>query len=183
MRAIFRAILWMTMLVAGPAWAQEPVAAWPETRIAEEGAEAPDATLQDVAWLVGQWRGTGIGDAPAMESWLPPVGGTMVGTFVQEAEDGAILFTEHMYLMEENGTLVLRLKHFDAELVGWEDKDGTVDFRLIAIEPCAAYFQGLTLRCIGRDGLLAAVRVKHDNGRVGELKFRFERMEGPSTEN
>ena len=101
----------------------------------------------------------------------------MVGTFVQQADAETIRFTEHLYLMEEEGTLVLRLKHFNADLTGWEEKDDMLTFRLIAMEPCAAYFRSLTLRCEGDNGLLAAVRMKSDGGEINELIFRFERMD------
>lgn len=147
-----------------------------ETRIGEEGFTSPPATLADMEWLVGQWSGTGIGGAPAMESWLPPTGSTMVGTFVQESGEGSIRFTEHLYLMEEQDTLVLRLKHFNADLTGWEKKDDMLTFRLVAIEPCAAYFHALTLRCADPEkpgeGLMAAVRMGSGN----ELLFDFRRI-------
>ena len=147
-----------------------------ETRMGEEGFTSPPATLTEMDWLVGRWRGVGIGGAPAMESWLPPTGSTMVGTFVQETDEGDIRFTEHMYLMEEEGTLVLRLKHFNADLTGWEEKDGMLTFRLVGTEPCAAYFHALTLRCADPDkpgeGLVAAVRMRSG----GELLFAFDRM-------
>ncbi len=147
-----------------------------ETRLGEEGFESPPATLDQMEWLQGQWVGEGIQGASAMESWLPPTGGTMVGTFIQETPDGAIMFTEHLYLMEEEGTLVLRLKHFNADLTGWEEKDDMLTFRLVAMEPCAAYFHALTLRCADAEkpgeGLVAAVRMQSG----GELLFNFEAM-------
>lgn len=157
-----------------------PIAAAQETRIGEEGFTSPPATLEQLDWLVGQWVGEGIGGAPAMESWLPPTGGTMVGTFVQEQvdEEGAssIMFTEHMYIMQEDGSLALKLKHFNADLTSWEEKDDMVTFRLVAMEPCAAYFNALTLRCADPEkpgeGLVAAVRMQGG----GELVFRFEPM-------
>lgn len=158
--------------LSGPAIAGETM----ETRVGEEGFESPPATFADTGWLVGQWSGEGIGGAPAMESWLPPTGDTMVGTFVQTQAEGGIRFSEHMYLMEEDGTLVLRLKHFNADLTGWEEKDGMLTFRLVAIEPCAAYFHALTLRCADADkpgeGLVAAVRMRAGS----ELLFNFEAM-------
>ena len=165
-----------TTLVAALALTACPVGAQ-EVRDAPEDHTPPPATLDQVDWLVGQWVGTGIGNAPAMESWLPPTGGTMVGTFIQQNDDGGIMFTEHMYLMEEDSSLVLRLKHFNADLTAWEDKEGMVTFRLIALEDCAAYFRALTLRCDGENSLLAAVRMRSDDGEVSELVFRFERME------
>jgi hypothetical protein len=100
----------------------------------------------------------------------------MVGTFVQETPDGRIMFTEHMYLIEEEGSLVLRLKHFSADLTGWEEKDGMASFRLVEMEPGAAFFHGLTLRRDGKDGFLAAVRIKHKDGSTSELVFPFKRL-------
>jgi len=148
-----------------------------ETRIGEKGFESPPATLEQIDWLEGQWIGDGIGGAPAMESWLKPMGGTMVGTFVQEAADGSIQFSEILYLMEEEGSLVLRLKHFNADLTGWEEKDEMLTFRLVAIEPCAAYFNALTLRCANPErpgeGLVAAVRMRSDKPEPQELVFEF----------
>lgn len=148
-----------------------------ETRTAPADHTPPPATLEDMDWLVGQWRGEGIGGATAYESWLPPSGDTMVGTFVQQADGETLRFTEHMYLVEEGGTLVLRLKHFNADLTGWEEKDDMLSFSLIAVEDCAAYFRALTLRCDGENGLLAAVRTTREGKPAGELVFRFTRME------
>ena len=110
-------------VLAAPSMAGETaVEANPETRIGEEGFTSPPTSLGQLDWLVGQWNGDGIGGAPAMESWLPPTGNTTVGTFVQLSEGGGIQFTEHLYLMEEDDSLVLRLKHFNADLTGREKR-------------------------------------------------------------
>lgn len=160
--------------VLGLGLAAAPLAAQ-ETRVGEEGFESPPASIYEMSWLEGQWQGEGIEGAPALESWLPPTGTTMVGSFVQQDHDGSILFTEHMYLMEQDGSLVVKLKHFGPDLVGWEEKAGMVTFRLLALEPCAAYFNALTYRC-GDDGsLIVAVRMKSDKPEPQELTFRFTR--------
>lgn len=182
-------------LMAAPALAQDapdnsaPLNAAqtpPETRIGEKDFTSPPATLDQLDWLVGQWAGEGIQGAPAMESWLPPAGGTMVGTFVQEREDEdgpmKIMFTEHMYISEEDGSLALKLKHFNADMTGWEEKDDFLTFRLVAIEDCAVYFNALTLRCLDRDnpgsGIVAAVRMKSDKPEPQELIFRLQAFTG-----
>ena len=169
MKPIIAGLMAIAALCSSPVTAQE-------TRIGEEGFESPPASLEQMDWLIGQWAGDGIGGNPAMESWLPPTGSVMVGTFVQQGENGEIQFTEHLYLMAEEGTLVLRLKHFNADLTGWEEKDDMLSFRLVAIEPCAAYFHALTLRCADADapgeGLVAAVRMSSGN----ELLFNFKAM-------
>ena len=164
-------LAWKSAFAALALVAGSPLVAQ-ETRVGEEGFVSPPATLAQMDWLVGQWNGEGIGGSPAMESWLPPTGDTMVGTFVQSTAEGGIRFTEHLYLMEEEGSLVLRLKHFNADLTSWEEKDDMLTFRLLAIEPCAAFFNALTLKCDGEDGLLAAVRMNSG----GELLFRLRRM-------
>ncbi len=180
-RSALYAVLVMSVYgLCAPAMALEERS---ETVLGAEGFESPPATLEQMDWLVGQWSGEGIGGAPAMESWLPPTGPTMVGTFVQQTAEGEIQFTEHLYLMEEDGTLVLRLKHFNADLTGWEEKDGMLTFRLVAIEQCAAYFHALTLRCADPEapgkGLVAAVRMSSGS----ELLFEFAKMQShyPST--
>ncbi|GMN02400.1 DUF6265 family protein [Erythrobacter sp. MTPC3] len=184
MRAIVVGLAALVTITASPSAAQGERY---ETRIGEDGGESPPATLDQMDWLTGQWSGEGINGAPAMESWLPPAGGVMVGTFVQETPDGSIMFTEHMYLMEEAGSLVLRLKHFNADLTGWEEKDGMLSFRLVAIEPCAAYFHALTLRCDDPQapgaGLVAAVRMKGDTAEPQELVFRFKSLRERAPQN
>ena len=145
-----------------------------QTRVGEADFTSPPATLAQLEWLIGRWAGKGIEGAPAVESWLPPIGGTMVGTFVQEAGDGTIMFSEHMYIVAQDGSLTLKLKHFNADLTGWEEKDDMLTFRLVAIEPCAAYFNALTLRCADAEnpgtGIVAAIRMKSGD----ELVFRFD---------
>ena len=162
------AIAMMAAALAAPLAAQE-------TRVAPEGHAPPPASIEQAAWLVGDWIGTGIEGAEAAETWLPPSGDTMVGLFVQETPEGGPMFTEHMYLVEEGGSLVLKLKHFNPDLTGWEEKDDMVRFRLLSIEPCAAYFSALTYRCDGENGLLVAVRMKSEGDAVEELVFRFKR--------
>ena len=146
-----------------------------ETRPLPENYNAPAARVEDFGWLVGQWQGEGIGGNQALESWLPPTGDTMVGTFVQTNADGNIMFTEHMYLLEHEGSVILRLKHFNPDMTGWEDKGKYVTFRLIEARQCSAYFAGLTLRCDSEHGLLVAVRMREADGEISELVFRFKR--------
>jgi hypothetical protein len=145
------------------------------TRVAPEGHVPPPAKIADAAWLEGAWVGVGIDGAEAAESWLPPSGGTMAGIFLQEKPDGSVMFTEMMYLTEDAGSLVLKLKHFNPDLTGWEEKDDMVRFHLLSIEPCAAYFSSLTYRCEPDGGLLVAVRMKGEGAEVKELVFRFKR--------
>lgn len=164
----------LAAMLAAPLAAQE-------TRVATKGHVPPAATIDQAEWLIGDWVGTGIEGERAAESWLPPSEGTMVGVFVQEQADGTIRFTEHMYMAEEDGSLVLKLKHFNPDLTGWEEKGDMVRFRLLSIEPCAAYFSGLTYRCDDKGNLVVAVRMKNEGAKVEELVFTFKRREVPAS--
>jgi hypothetical protein len=148
----------------------------PCAALAQDAPSAgPAATIGQMDWLAGRWEGPGIEGLHAVESWLPAFGTTMVGTFVQADPQGGIMFSEHMYLVEEGGTLILKLKHFNPDLTGWEDAGEMLRFTLEALEPCHARFNGLTMRCQGEDGLMIAVRMRADDGSVGELVFNFRR--------
>ncbi len=135
---------------------------------------SPPATLDDVAWLVGGWRGTGLG-GEAAETWMEPSGGAMPGVF-RVVRDGEVVFYEMMALIEHQGSLELRLKHFNADMTGWEDKEEMVTFRLIRVDPDAIYFGSLTFRRHGDDRLQAFVAVRQRDGRLEELAFDFTRV-------
>lgn len=157
------------LLLAAPAQAAE-------TRISPEGHAPPPATVEGLDWLTGHWAGEGIDGAPAQEVYSAPAGGSVAGHFVQEDGTGSVAFYEILQIAEQDGSLVYRLKHFGADLTGWEEKADVVAFPLVAIEDGALYFDGLTLRKDGADGLISAVRVRQSNGSVEEYVFRYRRV-------
>lgn len=121
---------------------------------------SPPATLDQIAWLEGRWQGTGLG-GESHEAWLPPVNGQMAGVFHQSS-DGELQFYEILQFVERDGSLVLRLKHFNRDLSGWEDNsaESAVEFPLVAIEGDTAYFSGLTYERAGEDGLNIYLRLQ-----------------------
>lgn len=145
------------------------------TRVAKAEAPRPKAAIAELAWLVGQWEGPGIEGATSQESWLSPLGGSMAGIFVQGDGKGGVRFTEHMQIAPDGDSLVVRLKHFNADLTGWEEKDKMLSFPLVAREGQTWYFNGLTYRREGPRGLLVAVRMRENDGTSSELVFRFRR--------
>lgn len=174
MRAILASLSGLVLALASPVAATDTL----ETRTADEDTDSPRAKADALDWLVGSWSGPGMGGAIASETWTMPVGGTMVGTFVQRDGEGSVLFTELMYIRPVGESLEMAIKHFNPDLTSWEEKDEVERFRLIALEDCAAYFQGLTIRCADRErpgeGLVVAVRAGSDEeGRVKELVFRY----------
>lgn len=139
----------------------------------EEGAPAPPGSIDRLAWLAGYWRGEGLG-GECEEMWSPPVGDRMNGIFTLR-KDGELVFSEAMLLVEEEGSLVLKVKHFTADFVGWEDKEGFVSFPLVRLGDSEAYFNGLTLRR-QPDGALSIYLVLASGGERTEHEFRMERQ-------
>ena len=86
----------------------------------DENAKSAPAKLADISWLTGHWRGKGLG-GQADETWSMPAAGTMVGMF-RLIQNDKLAFSEFFVLVEENDSLVLRLKHFDPLFNGWEKR-------------------------------------------------------------
>ncbi len=110
----------------------------------DEGKTGPQARIADVGWLAGYWRGPGLG-GDCEEIWSLPAGDRMQGIFTLSRE-GGLVFSEAMTLVEEEGSLVLKVKHFTPEFVGWEEKADHVGFPLVKLGEGEAYFRGLTFR-------------------------------------
>ncbi len=138
----------------------------------EEGSAAAPATLRSVAFLAGSWVGTGLG-GEVEEVWTAPSAGSMIGNF-KLLQKGKPNFYEFMVISEEEGGLVLRLKHFNPDLTGREEKDDFVTFPLVKVDGNSVYFRGLTYRKAGDDRLQIYLAL-HSGGETNEIAFEMER--------
>lgn len=138
-----------------------------------EGAAGPPARVADFAWLEGHWQAEALGGT-VDEIWSSPAAGTMVGMF-RLVKDGEAAFYEIFTLTEEDETVLLRLKHFNADLTGWEEKNDTVDFPLVALEDGRASFDGVTYRRRGRDEMEVFLAMRTEDG-VREVRFAYKRV-------
>ena len=134
---------------------------------------SPPATLADIAWLEGHWVGDGLGGV-SEETWSPPRAGVMMGTY-RLVKDGKAVFYEFLLLTEENGTLAMKLKHFNPDFSGWEEKAAFVTFKLVAIEPRAVHFDGLSYVREGEDELRIYLLLRDKDGTVREELFTMRR--------
>ena len=136
----------------------------------DDPANAPPATLDDVSWLVGDWVGTAFG-AQIEEVWNPPSAGSMVGLFKFFEEE--VGFYEIMLLVEEEGSLSLKVKHFNADFSAWEEKTEHVTFRLVSIEEDAIHFSGLSFYRTGPDEFIGYIAMRYgDEVREELLDYR-----------
>lgn len=140
----------------------------------EEGMTSPDANLKNIEWLAGHWKGEAFGGV-AEEIWSPPLGGVMMFSFRLEA-DGAISFYEFGHILEIDSTLILQLKHFNADLSGWEEKEETIDFKLVKVIEDRFYFDDFTIERISDKEINMYVEVGEENGTSNEVKFNYHRQ-------
>ena len=139
----------------------------------DSGNSSPKASINDVEWITGHWKGKAFG-GEVEEIWTPPLGGSMMCAF-KSVVDGKVKFYEFIAIIEENESLILRLKHFHHNLKGWEEKDETVDFPLVKITENKVNFDGFTIKKISENELNVFVMIGGED-KAQEVKFNYKRV-------
>jgi len=128
-----------------------------------------------MAWIAGTWTGKGLG-GKVEESWSKPKGNVMMGMF-RLIQNDKPTFYEFMTFVVKNGTLMLRLKHFTEDMVSWEEKEKTVDFRFIKKESNRYYFQGLTFENVSDNELRIYLALRQKDKTYKEMFFKFAKID------
>jgi len=135
-----------------------------------DGESRPAASLEDVSWLVGNWKGTAF-DKQFEEIWSAPSQGTMVGMF-KLFDDSGVDFYELMLLSVEDGSLSFKVKHFTSGFIAWEAKSDFVNFKLVKLEPDALHFSGISFYRRDKDHIDAYIVIRNgDEVSEHELKY------------
>jgi uncharacterized protein DUF6265 len=159
------------LLIASNSLAEEAMTA--NTLRLSADQKPPAATIADMAWYAGRWTGTGLGGWTE-EIWSPPRDGTMMGMY-RMVKDGKPIFYELLLIAEENGSLAIKLKHFHADLRGWEERDASLRFPLVAKRDGRIYFDGMTFERVGTDRVKVYLAIEHKDGSVREEIFEYSR--------
>lgn len=161
----------LLLLLIGTSQAQSQ---WTEhTLRLDDPDNRPAATLKDVGWLVGAWTGSAFG-AEFEEVWNPPSAGSMVGMY-KVIRDGEVDFYELMLLVEQEGSLAIKVKHFSADFVAWETKEDYVSFPLVRIDDDAIHFSGLSFYRRGDDAIDGYIAMRTEDG-VREEPMSYRRV-------
>ena len=139
----------------------------------DDAAGSPRADLSAVAWIAGHWRGEALGGV-AEEIWSPPLGGSMMASFKLVVND-QVRFYELETILKQGDSLVLKLKHFSAKLHGWEEKEETVDFKLVKVTDDRVYFDGMTFENVSEEEMNVYV-LTGDEGVEQETKFNYRKV-------
>lgn len=137
-----------------------------------ENSISPLASLDEVSWIQGYWKGEAFGGITE-EFWSPPLGDSMMFTF-KLVIDNKVVFYELGGIRQVDETLLLQLKHFRNDFKGWEEKDETVNFKLVKIEKNKVYFDQFTFEKISENEMNLYV-VIDENGEAEEVKFNYKK--------
>jgi len=136
--------------------------------MAEQHNDKTPSPVNTMTWLAGQWRGEAFGGV-CEESWTAPSAGTMVGTYKQINKD-TVTFYEIMTITADGDGAALKVKHFNADLTAWEEKDGWTLFPFIEATENEIRFDGLVYRRLSPDTMQIVLRMK---GKDGSFRNEF----------
>ena len=125
--------------------------------------------VENLSWMEGVWVGSGLG-GDCEEVWMPAVDGHIIGTF-RFWENGRLVFSEFMNIVQEGETFSMKLKHFNPDLSPWEEKDKWTTFRLVEIGENFVSFNGLTMQRIGAEMILQLALTENGVRRIEEFKY------------
>lgn len=140
-----------------------------QVKTLEKDQPAGKGQIEDQSWIEGVWVGKGLG-GECEEVWMPAVDGQMIGTF-RFWEDGKLVFSEFMNIVQEGETFSMKLKHFNPDLSPWEEKDQWTTFQLVEIGENLVSFSGLTMRRIGDEMILQLALTENGIQRTEEFNY------------
>lgn len=162
----------LTLMAGAPA--ADLVKVTEHTAKLADGKAAAPTTVEEMAWLTGRWVGDGLGGSTE-ETWGAPEGGVMIGTF-RLVRNSRPVFYEFMTLSQTENGLALRLKHFNPDMKGWEEKEKFVEFRYIGSDGPLVHFSSLTFDRSEPNSLTIYLALRQKNGELREEKFRMTRQ-------
>ena len=168
-RSIF--ILWLLPSILSAAEPQTE-----HTYRLADGEQHPAATLDDAKWMVGSWAGTAFGKR-FEEVRNPPSAGSMVGMFKLFGDDGVSMY-ELMVMTVEDGTLSLKIRHFDPDFTAWEDKTEDVTLKLVRKDEDELHFGTISFYRRGQDRIDAYVLFGEGDDAF-ERPLVYERIPSP----
>jgi len=128
--------------------------------------------LEQLSWLTGCWNGTGLG-GEVEECWVRSPDGKYTSVF-QMMKDGQLQFTEIVMINEFDGTLGMRVKHFDAAFEQWESDNGVgPTFHFVKMGERFIQFDGLRYELI--DDVLHVTLDMKQGDEIHQVKFAYTR--------
>lgn len=102
--------------------------------------------------------------------------GSMLGSYRMVMGDTAVIFQEILNISEQDGSLTMRLKHFNKDLTGWEAQNEVREFKLVKMEQNTAWFEGMTLQKIDDKTLRVYLAIQQKDGTIIEEVFNYKKQ-------
>jgi hypothetical protein len=144
-----------TLVLGSAAWAQTAPA---EVRSLAAGAAPAPARLDDLKPMIGDWQGDG-----ASAAFSPPANGQVIGHLALYAAAGPQV-NELWILRPQGDSVLLRQKHYLADLAAREDKEQWGERKLAAVDAGGVYFNNLSFIRRSADRLDLVLRMGGANG-------------------
>jgi hypothetical protein len=110
---------------------------------AQPAAQPAGRPIAALAFLQGAWRGE-VDANPCEETWSEPLGGHILGMFRWMDPDHNPGMLEILTISEEGDSVMLRLRHFDARLKGWDSEaEAPMTLKLAETAPNKAIFRAV----------------------------------------
>ncbi|MBC6997288.1 DUF6265 family protein [Cytophaga sp. FL35] len=163
MRSIIVPILFFTLQVFSQNTISHPISSTP-----------PKVTIEAVSFMQGHWRGEAFGGITE-EIWAPPLGGSMMFCF-KLVVNGNVSFYELGHIRELDGSLIYELKHFNADMTAWEEKEEVQQFKLVKVEKDKVFFEGFTFERVGENEVVIYALIDGEKDKPKEVTFNFKRL-------
>ena len=144
------------------------------------GQQPRNTALSPLAFLSGRWMSEERTEVQE-ENWSPVIGNSMMGSF-RIVQGGRPVFYEFWVVEVDENRPVLRLKHFDANLAGGEEKNVSTKMPLVSKAEGDALFveeDGSVSLHYHRIGDRLTCTVHHvRNGKSSDETFTLTRVPG-----
>lgn len=99
----------------------------------------------------------------------------MMGMF-RLIDHGKVAFSEFEEIAEQDNLLIFKVKHFTSAFVGWEEKEKSVDFKLLSSTGNEIHFDGLTLIKIDEKTCKCVIKISENaTGKTKDVEILYHR--------
>ncbi len=122
--------------------------------------------ISELASMEGRWVGQAFG-GEVEEIWTARTGNTMWGMF-RVIKNGQTQLAEIEQLIEQNDSLHYRVRHFNGDFIGWEDKQDYVQFPFVRLIENGVVFDGLKIIFLDENTMKHFIQLS--NGKSSEVE-------------
>lgn len=137
---------------------------------------ADPISWDDISWIAGEWIGDGFGGV-SYEYWSAPIADAMIGTYRHVGEGQNTFYEFFSITKNEDGSFIMKLRHFNPDLNAWEDKEGQLVWEYNGKTENGFTFGPCTYERVGDTQMEITLLMKQDDGSVGKEIFNFKRAE------